>query len=180
MPRALPNPPDDVARIRKRQLRQGQSDARYTLIRPDRCEARQGAARWDRAGERLCHFETHFNVSLGSSRARSRLVVSLSPSGLGVCPPGNYGTSRITGDDAIPCFWKTHRERRAFESSPFFLSLFFPQSSSFSLLRTMQLLRLCVTLRHMARDKLIIFNGTTATIFFSGKSEREVHPQGIH
>lgn len=28
MPRALPNPPDDVARIRKRQLRQGQSDAR--------------------------------------------------------------------------------------------------------------------------------------------------------
>lgn len=27
MPRALPNPPDDVARIRKRQLRQGQSDA---------------------------------------------------------------------------------------------------------------------------------------------------------
>lgn len=28
MPRALPNPPDDVARIHKRQLRQGQSDAR--------------------------------------------------------------------------------------------------------------------------------------------------------
>jgi len=52
MPRALPNPPDDVARIRKRQLRQGQSDARIYV---DSSAERDGE-------ERLCHFGIRFNV----------------------------------------------------------------------------------------------------------------------
>lgn len=55
----------------------------YMLIRPT------GATR----EERLCHFETHFNVRLGRVRGWFLLLA------LGVCPPGNYGTFQIFLDD---------------------------------------------------------------------------------